>query len=164
LDDEAITKGRSVMVTVLANDVSGEPGGGLTVVSVTDGVLGTVVINPDGTVTYTPRPGASGTDTFTYTVCQTPEPLTCTTATVTVEVSERPTVVPTATTFPVESAGRKNAQRADAILHRDPLPEPSGASLPFTGAAIMSLLTAGLLLVAVGLGLTSRKKASAAKN
>ncbi|MFA5682893.1 MAG: Ig-like domain-containing protein, partial [Hydrogenophaga sp.] len=29
---------------------------------------GTVTINPDGSITYTPNPGFTGTDTFTYTV------------------------------------------------------------------------------------------------
>jgi hypothetical protein len=34
---------------------------------VTDGANGTVVIEDDGTVTYTPETGFSGIDTFTYT-------------------------------------------------------------------------------------------------
>lgn len=48
---------------------------------------GSVVINEDGTVTYTPEAGFSGDDTFTYTLCDddTPEP-SCSTATVTVSI------------------------------------------------------------------------------
>lgn len=30
---------------------------------------GTIVVNPDGTITYTPPPGFWGTDTFTYQIC-----------------------------------------------------------------------------------------------
>ena len=46
-------------------DVDGDP---LTVSAVSDPANGTAVVNPDGTVTYTPDPDFNGTDTFTYTV------------------------------------------------------------------------------------------------
>jgi hypothetical protein len=57
----------AVSVAALANDsdIDGDP---LTVASVTQGANGTVVINGDGTVSYTSNVGFSGTDTFTYTV------------------------------------------------------------------------------------------------
>ena len=45
---------------------------------------GTVVVNPDGSIDYTPDPDWSGTDTFTYTVCDVAG--NCSTATVTVTV------------------------------------------------------------------------------
>ncbi|KJD31884.1 endonuclease I [Tamlana nanhaiensis] len=50
---------------------------------------GTVVLNTDGTVTYTAQNGFLGEDTFTYTICDddTPE-ASCATATVTVTVIE----------------------------------------------------------------------------
>ncbi|HHP7243360.1 MAG TPA: Ig-like domain-containing protein, partial [Elainellaceae cyanobacterium] len=38
------------------------------VTDVTDGANGTVIINPDGTVKYTPNADFNGTDSFTYTV------------------------------------------------------------------------------------------------
>ena len=38
------------------------------VTGTTDGDHGTVTLGPDGTVTYTPEPGFSGEDTFTYTI------------------------------------------------------------------------------------------------
>jgi hypothetical protein len=47
---------------------------------------GTVTINADGTVTYTPNEGFTGQDVFTYTVCDTAEPANCQTGTVTVTV------------------------------------------------------------------------------
>jgi large repetitive protein len=55
-----------VVVPVLTNDtdVDGDP---LTVISAT-AANGTVVRNPDGTVTYTPNPNFNGTDTITYTI------------------------------------------------------------------------------------------------
>ncbi|WP_081578364.1 Ig-like domain-containing protein, partial [Singulisphaera acidiphila] len=54
-----------VTVPVLNNDAFA-PGDTLTISSVTQGAHGTVVINPNGTVTYTPNNGFFGTDTFTY--------------------------------------------------------------------------------------------------
>jgi hypothetical protein len=83
-DTATITEGDSATIDVLANDTDpdGDP---LTVVSVTQGSSGTVVINPDNTVTYTPEENFFGTDTFTYTVSD-PGGRTDT-ATVTVTVS-----------------------------------------------------------------------------
>ena len=66
-DDDVVStdQGVAVDVDVLANDtdVEGEP---RTVVSVTQGANGTVSINPDGTVKYTPNAGFRGSDSFTY--------------------------------------------------------------------------------------------------
>ena len=45
-----------------------------------------MVINPDGTYTYTPNPGFAGEDTFTYTICDNGTPALCDTATVTIQV------------------------------------------------------------------------------
>ncbi len=87
-DDSASTMENSpVMIAVLANDV--DPNGDkLTVTGVTQGTNGAVVVNSDGTVTYTPNNGFSGTDVFTYTVAD-GTGLT-TTATVTVVVTPLP--------------------------------------------------------------------------
>ncbi len=54
-----------VVIDVLAND-SDPDGDALTVVSVGDPGNGTAASNPDGTVTYTPAPDFSGSDSFTY--------------------------------------------------------------------------------------------------
>ena len=40
----------------------------ITITSVTQGASGNVVLNADGSVTYTPNAGFSGTDSYTYTV------------------------------------------------------------------------------------------------
>nr|WP_308446164.1 cadherin-like domain-containing protein [Roseovarius pelagicus] len=55
-----------VIVDVLGND-SDPDGDTLRVSGVTDGTNGTVVINGDNTVTYSPNDGFDGTDSFTYT-------------------------------------------------------------------------------------------------
>ncbi|BBU56655.1 MULTISPECIES: Hint domain-containing protein [Mameliella] len=68
VDDSATTtEGDAVVINVLAND-SDPDGDPLTVVFNTDPANGTVVDNGDGTFTYTPDDGFTGTDTFEYDV------------------------------------------------------------------------------------------------
>ena len=74
-----------VTIDVLANDT--DPNSNtLTVNSFSQGSNGTVTLNGDGTVTYTPNGGFLGTDTFAYTVIDS----FGATSTATVEVSVRP--------------------------------------------------------------------------
>ncbi len=56
------------------------------VTSNTDPSHGTVVVNADGTYTYTPSTDFIGVDTFTYTICDDGTPTACATATVTITV------------------------------------------------------------------------------
>ena len=65
-DTGAVRPGSSVSIPVLANDTDLD-GDKLTVTKATAG-QGTVRILPDGSISYTPRPGFSGTDTITYIV------------------------------------------------------------------------------------------------
>ncbi|WP_342148210.1 cadherin-like domain-containing protein [Methylorubrum sp. SB2] len=67
-DDNAFVEaGRSVTVKVLANDADPD-GGAVTVDALGEPGHGTVVLNRDGTITYTPKPGFTGPDSFTYTI------------------------------------------------------------------------------------------------
>ena len=54
--------------SLTANDTDADPGDVLRVVGVTAPVHGSVVLNPDGSVRYTPAATYSGPDAFTYTV------------------------------------------------------------------------------------------------
>ncbi len=74
-----------VTIPVLDNDSF--EGDSPEVTGTTPPANGSVTVNPDGTITYTPNPGFTGTDTFTYTV--TSGGVT-ETATVTVEVYNDP--------------------------------------------------------------------------
>jgi uncharacterized repeat protein (TIGR01451 family) len=69
-DDAATTtENMPVVIDVLANDA--DPDGMLdpATVAVTGGPAdGAATVNPDGTITYTPAPGFTGVDAFTYTV------------------------------------------------------------------------------------------------
>ncbi|NJO15776.1 MAG: tandem-95 repeat protein [Thioploca sp.] len=97
-DDSASTNPNTpVTIPILTND--SDPDGDLNPkISITSQPPnGTVVINSDGTVTYTPNPGfANNTDTFTYQVCDLATPPQCDTATVTVTVTIPPQLPPIA--------------------------------------------------------------------
>ena len=87
VDDSAdVDEDDSVIINVLGND-NAPSGNALDVVGVTQGSNGSVVINPDETVTYTPNADFNGTDTFVYTLS---DGVKTTTATVTVTVDPVP--------------------------------------------------------------------------
>lgn len=66
-DDIASTEqDRTVVIPVLAND--SDPDGDTLMVTALSGVNGKAVINANGTVTFTPAVGFSGTETFSYNV------------------------------------------------------------------------------------------------
>ena len=68
LDDTAETDANTaVAIDVKANDTDAD-GDALSVTDATDGSNGVTVLNPDGTVTYTPSSGFSGSDSFTYVI------------------------------------------------------------------------------------------------
>ncbi len=64
------------------------PGSNFTVASSTTN--GTLVMNPDGTYTYTPNPGFTGKDVATYTVCTPVSPPFCKSTTLTIVVIPLP--------------------------------------------------------------------------
>ncbi|GGD32703.1 Ig-like domain-containing protein [Sinisalibacter lacisalsi] len=66
-DSTSTDEDTAVVIDVLAND-SDVDGDMLEVTEVGDPSNGTVEINPDGTLTYTPDPDYNGPDSFTYTV------------------------------------------------------------------------------------------------
>ena len=97
-DTATTTTGTSVTVNVLGNDT--DPDDGLDVTSVavtTPPTQGTVTVNPDGTITYTPNAAACGTDTFQYRVCDNgnPPPVLCDQAWVTIFIidTQAPAIV-----------------------------------------------------------------------
>lgn len=65
--DTAVTdEDTPVTIPVLAND--SDPNGDTLTVTGATATNGTVTVNPDGTLTYTPNPDYNGPDTITYTV------------------------------------------------------------------------------------------------
>ncbi len=85
--DEELTTTRGAPLTFDPRDNDVDPDGDeLTVVSVGEAPHGTVVVNPDGTLTYTPEPGFVGVDVFEVTI-EDPSGATSTSV-VTVHVTE----------------------------------------------------------------------------
>ena len=121
-DTATTTPGNPVTTDVRANDSSGsgQPLANPTVA--TAPTKGTAVVNTNGTITYTPRPGTSGTDTYTYQVCDTGTPATCSTATVTVSVNNTVTAIDDAATTPQNTSTTTNVLANDTI-------SPNGAPL-----------------------------------
>jgi Bacterial Ig domain len=92
-DNTSTPKDKPVTINVLANDADPEGTPLKNPTIATPPTKGTAVVNPDGTITYTPNPGTTGDDTFTYQVCDSGTPSVCTTATVTVSVTDPTNVV-----------------------------------------------------------------------
>jgi hypothetical protein len=92
VDDTATTEENTpVTIAVLAND-SDPDGNPLTVTGASDPPHGSVVVNPDNTITYTPDSGFTGTDSFTYTISDGNGGTDSATVTVTVNEDTDPTV------------------------------------------------------------------------
>ena len=80
----------AVTINVLGNDTTSEGTLGVPVIDTPPAAsMGTAVVNPDGTITFTPAAGFRGLATFTYRVCNgaTPTPA-CDTAKVDVHVTD----------------------------------------------------------------------------
>ncbi len=88
-DDTAITEiNTPVSGSLLSNDYDPDKKDTLTINTTPVNVPtnGTVVINEDGTYTYTPNTDFEGEDSFTYEVCDNGDPQQCNTAVVTIYV------------------------------------------------------------------------------
>jgi hypothetical protein len=92
-DNATTTAGVPVVINVKANDTdpNGQPLTNPEIIGAPVG--GTVVVNPDGTVTFTPTIGFIGTATFSYAVCDNSSPALCDTALVMVTVIATPAPV-----------------------------------------------------------------------
>jgi large repetitive protein len=114
-----------VTINVKANDFDLNPStilGNPTVIGTPVG--GTPVVNPDGTVTFTPTPNFIGTATFKYQVCDNGTPSLCDTATVTVDVTTptnfvnvAPIAIRDATTTPMDTPVSGNAKTNDSDIN-----------------------------------------------
>ena len=160
-DIDATEPGVPVVVAVLVNDTVVP---GTTITSVTDPGNGTVAINDDGTITYTPDAGFTGTDTFDYTICDqsgldgagdtaTNRGIFCSTATVSITVAAPPAPPTTTPTNPTTTPTTPAVNTPDPS---SPTASPnSGATsdIPKTGSEIGGIQTIGLSILLVGLAL-----------
>ncbi|MBV2360821.1 tandem-95 repeat protein, partial [Thalassococcus sp. CAU 1522] len=135
-DADSTEQGTPVVIDVLGND-SDPDGDPLTVVSNTDGANGSASINPDGTITYTPNAGFSGTDTFEYTISDGNGGTDTATVTVTVEGPDGGRI--DTDVFPVDPAD----QDRDPLNGLDEDPDPSDDLDSVTGTAGDDLISTG---------------------
>lgn len=120
-DDTATTdENDAVIIPVLANDTDPESDP-LEVTGATDPANGSVTINADGTITYTPDTGFTGTDTFDYTITDPTGSTEPSTATVVVTVNEEGDGRIDTDVFPVDPA----LQGLDPLNGLDEDPDPS---------------------------------------
>jgi len=85
-DNYVLNQNASSSNNVLSNDTDPD-GNQLTASLVTAPINGTVVLNADGSFTYTPNGGYVGTDSFKYQVCDNGTPSLCATATANFTIS-----------------------------------------------------------------------------
>ncbi|WP_372473981.1 Ig-like domain-containing protein [Capnocytophaga sp. ARDL2] len=143
-DDTAVTtKDVAVTVNVKANDFDQE-GNTFTVTEVTtQPTNGTVVVNQNGTITYTPSAGFVGTDSFVYEICDNGTPQACDTATVTVEVKDVPAGVNVTIANDDAYNGPQNNVITGNVLANDTDPEGhaqtvTGNTQPSNGVVVMN--------------------------
>lgn len=96
VDDLVTTEtGVSETFNILANDdYNSTLGGNVTIMTDLTTLDGEVVSNADGTYTYNPTEGFSGTEQFVYQICHNCEASVCETAVVTIEVLDESCLVP----------------------------------------------------------------------
>ena len=129
-----------MVIDVVENDdeVGGEP---VTVTIVDQPAHGTVTVDQDGNVVYTPDEDYDGDDEFTYEICD-PDG-DCSQATVTVRV--------VGSTQPPREPNEPNDPQPD-----DPAPQNQPGVLPHTGSDVARLALWGLTMLLIGVALTTR--------
>jgi VCBS repeat-containing protein len=138
-NDGPVTPAEDTAVTfsVVGNDVFGADGVNLAtgVVKATDPTKGTAVYNGDGTFTYTPTAGQTGSDSFTYTITDKDGDTSTATVTITLAADSAPSVTST-TNLVVDEDGFANAAVDTSTVRADET--DSTESLTQSGTAVVN--------------------------
>ncbi len=119
---------------LLANDSDiDNPSSDLSIAGVANGLGGVAVLNLDGSVTFTPDEGFSGTATFTYTITDGTATSAPVTVSVTVDVDDPPTANPVTLAAIAEDSGGRLITQADLLVGAS---DPEGGSLTITALSI----------------------------
>ncbi len=120
-DSATTAEDEATKIAVLGNDKDVD-GDALKVTTVTDPKNGSVVINPDGTVTYTPNANFNGTDSFSYTVSDTSGATDTATVTITVNaVNDAPEALDDSATTDEDTAVKIDVLDNDKDIDDDTL-------------------------------------------
>ena len=162
-DTESTSIGTAITVPALDNDT--DPNGDvLTIVpgSVSSPARGIAVLNPNGTITYTPDAGFTGTDTIIYTVTDGTE---TSTTTITITVTATPTTATTTTTPPATTTpATPTTPTAPTTPATPPTPTTTPSvpvpDLPATGSSSLRTMWIALIIIAGGIVLaaTARRR------
>ncbi|CUH77121.1 Ig-like domain-containing protein [Tropicibacter naphthalenivorans] len=135
-DTDATPVNTPVVVTVLDNDTDANSDV-ITIVSATDPANGSVTINDDGTITYTPDTDFVGTDTFDYVITDPDGETATATATVTVGGNGAPEVVDDEATTDIGTPVTIDPLANDSDPEDDPL-TVTGIEQPENGTAVLN--------------------------
>ena len=131
-DSATVDEDDSVNIDVLFND-SDPDGGALTIAGATDPANGSVIVEADGTISYTPNANFNGTDSFTYTVCDAAED--CATASVSVTIAPVNDAPVGGDDLGSTDEDTRLAVPADGVLSNDTDPDGDGLTVvPATGS------------------------------
>jgi ribosomal protein L27 len=114
-DEATINQTKPVTINILANDTDADSIINPTKIAIANNPTnGTILVNQDGTVTYTPNATFVGTDTFTYTLTDT-DGLTSNTATVNITVNNIAPVITVITGDTTTNEGATTSFNAQAV-------------------------------------------------
>jgi VCBS repeat-containing protein len=119
-DTAVLNEDASAVIDVLANDTAVD--GGLELTGVTQPLHGTVAINEDGTVTYTPATDYNGSDSFTYSVTDADGSVATATVSLTIDpTNDAPVAVDDTATLNEDASAVINVLANDSDLDGDTL-------------------------------------------
>ncbi|MET1080783.1 MAG: retention module-containing protein, partial [Pseudomonas sp.] len=133
--DDAVqaTQAQIVSGNLAGNDNPSADGGNLWTLN-TSAANGTVVVNPNGTFSYTPNPNFSGSDSFTYNLTDADGDVSTATVTIVVNPGLPPVVTNTPPSAVADSASTdENTPVTVNVLNNDS--DPDGDTLTVTGAS-----------------------------
>jgi len=129
VDDTAQTdEDTAVDIDVLVND--SDPDGDTLEVTAATSADGAVVVNADGTITFTPAAGFTGPATISYTINDGNGGTDTGTVTVTVDASPTPTPTPTATATPTPGPTATATPTPGPTATATPTPGPTATATP----------------------------------
>ena len=125
VEDTATTnKNTAIDISVVANDTDAD-GDSLKVTAVTTPTSGSAVINPNGTIKYTPKTDFTGTDIFSYTISDSKGGTASAQVALTVH-DVKANLAPKVTAMATSPIGQTEKSSLTATVTDDGLPNPPG--------------------------------------